>query len=248
MINVLGICGSPRKGNSHYLLEKSLWAASQVAPDQVSTELYPLKGKIFAPCISCFKCGNQRGECIIQDDFQGLRDKWLEVDAIIYSVPVYHMGIPAQLKAFLDRLGNSLFGRYAELFPGEAKLPRSLKVIASIAQGAHLFSGQEHTITDLINHALIMGCVPVTGDMWEAYIGAGAWTYNEVDRHVLEKKEKDGSLCTRVALHGAESIGRRTVELAMILKAGGLAHSARFQKDPVYTPFLERIRESPGQE
>jgi len=243
MIKVLGICGSPRKGNSHYLLEKSLSAASRIAPDEVSTELYPIKGKKYAPCISCFKCGDQRGECVIQDDFQELRDKWLGADAVIYSVPVYHMGIPAQLKAFLDRLGNSCFGRYAELFPGESKLPRTLKVIASIAQGAHLFSGQEHTITDLINHALMMGCVPVTGDMWEAYIGAGAWTHNEIDRNALEKKEEDGSLSTRVALRGAESIGIRTVELAMILRAGGIAHSARFRKDPVYTPFLRRIQE-----
>jgi len=43
--------------------------------------------------------------------------------------------------------------------------------------------------------------------MWEAYIGAGAWTYNEIDRNVLETKEEDGSLSTRVALRGAESIG-----------------------------------------
>ncbi len=119
----------------------------------------------------CQACAKD-GECIIKDDFQELLEKWIEADVILYSVPVYHMGMPAQLKAFLDRLGNSLFGRYVKNFsPDAVTLPRSLKVIGSIAQGAHIFSGQEHTITDLINHALIMGCVPVTGDMWEAYIG-----------------------------------------------------------------------------
>lgn len=242
MIKVLGICGSPRKGNSQYLLEKALEAAQKAAPGEVETELYSIRGKKFAPCISCFKCGDQQGECILKDDFQELREKWVEAGVVIYSVPVYHMGIPAQLKAFLDRLGNSLFGRYAGLFDGEANLPRSLKVIASIAQGAHLFSGQEHTITDLINHALIMGCVPVTGDMWEAYIGAGAWTYNEVGRNVLAENEENGSLDTRVALRGAESIGRRAAELALILKAGGLANANRFSGEPVYQPFLRRIQ------
>jgi len=241
MIRVLGISGSPRKGNSQYLLEKSLAAASQVAPGEVETQLYSVRGKKYGPCISCFKCGEQRGECIIKDDFQELREKWVAADVIIYSVPVYHMGIPAQLKAFIDRLGNSLFGRYAEIFPGEAKLPKNLKVIGSIAQGAHLFSGQEHAITDLINHAMIMGCVPVTGDLWEAYIGAGAWTYNEIGRDVLEKSEGDNSLDTRVAMRGAESIGRRAVELAFILKAGGQLNASRLEKDPVYQPFLQNV-------
>jgi multimeric flavodoxin WrbA len=242
MIKVLGINGSPRKGNSQYLLEKALAAAGQVAPGEVEVDLYSIRGKKYGPCISCFKCGELSGECIIKDDFQELREKWVLADVIIYSVPVYHMGIPAQLKAFIDRLGNSLFGRYAELFPGESKLPKSLKVIGSIAQGAHLFSGQEHAITDLINHAIIMGCIPVSGDLWEAYIGAGAWTYNEIERNVLEQREGDGSLDTRVALRGAESIGRRATELAFILKAGGQANAGRLGKDPIYQPFLHRVQ------
>ncbi|GFN24266.1 flavodoxin family protein [Thermanaeromonas sp. C210] len=242
MIKVLGICGSPRKGNSQYLLEKALEAAQQVAPGEVATELYSIRGKKFAPCIGCSRCGEKQGECIFQDDFQELREKWLEADAIIYSVPVYHMGIPAQLKAFIDRLGNSLFGRYAGLFEGEATLPKSMKVVGAIAQGCHLFSGQEHTITDLINHALVMGCVPVTGDMWEAYIGAAAWTYNEGGRNVLESKENAGSLDMRVALRGAATIGRRAAELAMIIKAGGQALSERLKQDPIYRPFLDRLQ------
>lgn len=242
MIFVLGICGSPRKGNSYYLLEKALEVAREVAPEEVKTELYSIRGKKFAPCISCFKCGELQGECIIKDDFQELREKWVEADVIIYSVPVYHMGIPAQLKAFIDRLGNSLFGRYSNLFPGEAKLPRSLKVIGAIAQGAHLYSGQEHTLTDLINHALVMGCVPVTGDMWETYIGAGAWTYNDVGRNVLAEKSEESSLDMRVALRGTASLARRAVELAIVLKSGGRVEAKRLEVDPVYIPFLARVR------
>ncbi len=242
MIKVLGICGSPRKGNSQYLLEKALEAARQAAPEEVTTELYSLRGKKFAPCIGCSRCGEKQGECVFQDDFQELREKWLEADAIIYSVPVYHMGIPAQLKAFIDRLGNSLFGRFAGLFEGEASLPKNLKVVGAIAQGAHLFSGQEHAITDLINHALVMGCVPVTGDMWEAYIGAAAWTYNEAGRNVLESRGNDGSLDMRVALRGAATLGRRAAELALLLKAGGRVLRGRLEGDPLYRPFLDRLQ------
>jgi multimeric flavodoxin WrbA len=107
-VRLLGISASPRKlGNSRYLLERSLEAAEQAAPDRVRSELYSLAGKQIAPCISCFRC-RDLGDCAIADDFQDLRDKWAEADAIIYSVPVYHMGIPGQLKCFIDRLGNTL--------------------------------------------------------------------------------------------------------------------------------------------
>lgn len=241
MLKVLGISGSPRLGNSVFLLEKSLEEAKETY-ENAETELYSIRGKQFAGCISCFKCGEQEGECILKDDFQELRDKWIEADVVIYSVPVYHMGMPAQLKAFIDRLGNSVFGRYQHLFAEEAKLPKNLKVIGAIAQGAHIFSGQEHTITDIINHAIIMQCIPVAGDMWEAYIGAGAWTYNDNTRKALKKKEKDPDLDLEVAVRASKSIGRRAVETAMLLKAGGLKEEERFKDDPMYKPFISRIK------
>jgi multimeric flavodoxin WrbA len=87
-IKVLGISGSPRKkGNSVYLLERALTAATYVAPEAVQPESYPLAGKKISGCISCFKC-MEKQDCIIEDDFQALRDKWIEADALLYSIPV----------------------------------------------------------------------------------------------------------------------------------------------------------------
>jgi multimeric flavodoxin WrbA len=242
MIKVLGICGSPRIGNSKYLLEEALDSAKAVS-EEVEAEYYSIRGKRFGGCVMCQAC-EKDGTCIIKDDYQELLQKWIEADVIIYSVPVYHMGMPAQLKAFLDRLGNSLFGRYQKNFsPESVTLPRSLKVIGSIAQGAHVFSGQEHTITDLINHALIMGCVPVTGDMWEAYIGAGGWTSNRVERNALETLAKEGDRDAQVAVRASRTLARRAVEMSMLLKAGGLKKQEYLEKDAVYKPFVDRINE-----
>lgn len=243
MIKVLGICGSPRVGNSKFLLDEALEAAKGTGQD-VEAEYYSIRGKKYSGCVACQGC-EMDGECIIKDDYQDLLEKWMEADVILYSVPVYHMGMPAQLKAFLDRLGNSLFGRYAKNFsPESVTLPRSLKVIGSIAQGVHIFSGQEHTITDLINHALIMGCVPVTGDMWEAYIGAGGWTNNEIGRNALENQAKDGNIDALVAVRASRTLAKRAVEMAMILKSGGLQKQEYLKKDPVYVPFLDRLKEN----
>lgn len=242
MIKVLGICGSPRLGNSKFLLEEALDYAKSIS-DEVETEYSSIRGKKISGCVACQACEND-GQCIIRDDYQELLQKWIEADVIIYSVPVYHMGIPAQLKAFIDRLGNSLFGRYAGNFPKDAvTLPKSLKVIGAIAQGIHSVSGQEHTITDIINHAMIMGCVPVAGDMWESYTGAGAWTSNEIGKDALKKQNDEALFDARIAVKASRSLVKRAVEMAMILKQGGLAKQEALAKDPVYTPFINRINE-----
>ncbi|MDY0236706.1 MAG: flavodoxin family protein [Gudongella sp.] len=242
MIKVLGVCGSPRVGNSKYLLDEALKAAKETNKD-VEIEYVSIRGKKISGCVMCQAC-EKDGECVIKDDFQEIMTKWLSADVILYSVPVYHMGMPAQLKAFLDRLGNSFFGRYANDFPeGTAVLPRTLKVIGTIAQGAHIFSGQEHTITQMINHTMIMGCVPVTGDMWESYIGAGGWTYNETGRTSIEEQVKAGRNDALVAVRGSKSLAKRAVELSMILKSGGLEKQDYLEKSPTYKPFLNRINE-----
>jgi len=240
MIKVLGISGSPRVGNSKYLLEEALKSAKSVG-EEVETEYISIRGKKLGGCVMCQAC-EEDGECIIKDDFQEMSQKWIEADVVIYSVPVYHMGMPAQLKAFLDRLGNSFFGKYSGNFTeGKATLPKSLKVIGSIAQGAHVFSGQEHTLTDLINHALIMGCIPVTGDMWEAYIGAGGWTYNEVGRNSIEEQVKEGRTDALVALRASKSVAKRAVELSILLKNKDNQNLGFVKDNPVYQPYVDRF-------
>jgi multimeric flavodoxin WrbA len=152
------------------------------------------------------------------------------------------MGVPGQLKCFLDRLGNSAFGMYRSLLPaGKDTLPKLLKVVGSIAQGIHIFSGQEHTITDLINHALIMQSIPITGDLWESYIGAGGWTANRAAQNGLETLVHEGDMSAAAAVAASRAMGRRSVEMAMIVRAGILACREVLEKDPLYRPLLSRL-------
>ena len=244
-ITVLGICGSPRKGNSLYLLEKALEACREVDPDRVVTETYSIKGKDFQPCIACSHCAKHDGACVHKDDFEELRERWLAADVILYSVPVYHMGIPAQLKAFIDRLGNSMFGRYRAQLPADREtLPRLLKVIGSIAQGIHVFSGQESTLTDLINHALVMQSVPVSGDLWESYIGAGGWTLNSGEKDALQRLAEEEEKGAVAAVNASRAVGRRAVEMAMIIRAGACACRDVLARDPLYGPLLSSLEDT----
>ena len=75
-INVLGVCASPRKGNSEFLLEKALEDVSQY-PFDTEVATYFFQGKDIRPCISCFKCLEREGQCVLKDDFEELRRLWI---------------------------------------------------------------------------------------------------------------------------------------------------------------------------
>jgi multimeric flavodoxin WrbA len=234
-VKLLGISASPRKtGNSRWLLERALKGASEAAPDLVESDVVSMAGKKIAPCISCLRCA-EAGDCTIEDDFHELRDKWAEADAIIYSVPVYHIGIPGQLKCFMDRLGNTLYHYYG------GRVSRNLKCVGVVAQGSHIFAGQEQAITTLINHAVLLSCVPVAGDPWESYLGAAGWTRNEMRKDSLRRLHQDGEPDAAIAVAAAESLGKRVVQMALLLRAGGEASGDLLREDGSYGAFLGRL-------
>ncbi len=245
MVKVLGFCASPRKGNSLYLLDLAMEAAEKAAAElgeEIEISRATVRGKKLGGCVMCQACMKD-GTCAIKDDFAEMQAQWLAADVIIYSVPVYHMGMPAQMKAFVDRLGNSMFGRYKKLFGAHVSTTgKPLKVVGCIAQGIHAFSGQEHTITQVINHAMINGCVPVAGDMWESYIGAAGWTCNMEERNALETLQAEQKEDARVAVDGAKSLAARAVEMALLLQKGGL-HAPKVVSRPTYTSFAKRLEE-----
>jgi multimeric flavodoxin WrbA len=234
-IHVLGISGSPRKGNSWFLLEHALEAAKKVDPDNVIVRSYSFAGKKMGPCLSCFKCVENGGECVVKDDFQELRELWIEADVVLYSVPVYHMAIPGQLKCFIDRLGNSSVGYYNFV------TPRRMKIIGAISQGMDIFAGQESCQVFFLTHAALMNCMAVSGDGTHSYIGAGGWTRLRLEKDALKKLYAEGEGDAEIAVKAAASVGQRTTEVAMMVKEGLYVHRERFKEDRRYKPILEKL-------
>ena len=233
-VKILGISGSIRRGNSEYLLKKALSAAKNVAPDFVETEFYSMSGRIITPCIHCLACLDHR-ECIIHDDFQELRDKWLEADAVIYSIPVFHLGLPAHFKAFIDRLGQTLFAKYQD------KPPKFMKVIGIISQGTDLGGGEELVAIQIITHALVMGGIPASGDPPESYIGALGWTKRSPLHDWFERTEKSDDFDTKTTIKAAETLGKRIAYLALIIKNGAQLLKDLLSKDPSYHWLINKI-------
>lgn len=54
-------------------------------------------------CTGCFSCMRNGGNCIHNDDMRAILEEILESDLLIFSYPLYCYGMPAPLKALLDR-------------------------------------------------------------------------------------------------------------------------------------------------
>lgn len=54
-------------------------------------------------CTGCFACKRNGGTCIHDDDMRAILDEILESDLLLFSFPLYCYGMPAPLKALLDR-------------------------------------------------------------------------------------------------------------------------------------------------
>jgi multimeric flavodoxin WrbA len=97
---VLALAGSPVKGGStDTLLDQVLRGVMEKGASVEKLYLCDLE---IAPCNSCGEC-DETGVCTIDDDMEGLYKKLLKSDVIILASPIYFMGLPAQLKAMIDR-------------------------------------------------------------------------------------------------------------------------------------------------
>jgi multimeric flavodoxin WrbA len=97
---VLGISTSPRlKGNSDLLLREALAGAESAA---AQVEYLRVPDLHIAPCLECNAC-YRTGRCRVQDDYQHVFKKLLEIDRLIFATPIFFMNVCAQAKNLLDR-------------------------------------------------------------------------------------------------------------------------------------------------
>ncbi len=54
-------------------------------------------------CAGCFSCMRNGGNCIHNDDMKAILEEILESDLLLFNFPLYCYGMPASLKALLDR-------------------------------------------------------------------------------------------------------------------------------------------------
>ena len=99
-MKVLVLQGSPNTDGSTALLAAEFARGAREAGHDV--EIVDVATLDMEPCTGCVACG-YGGPCALSDDFDGLRGKILDADALVFATPLYYYGMTAQLKAVVDR-------------------------------------------------------------------------------------------------------------------------------------------------
>lgn len=102
-MKILGICGSPREGNTEIYIKSVL---DQLAERGHQTYYIPLRPLKIEQCEGCYGCVKAL-KCIVEDDFQSVFAQMVDADCIVVGSPVYNGSITPRLKALLDRAGFS---------------------------------------------------------------------------------------------------------------------------------------------
>ncbi len=104
-MKVVAIHGSPNAdGLTASLAREALAGAAEAGAD---IELIQLTEHALEHCRQCgngwFKC-RETGMCVIEDDFEAIRAKVMEADALVLVTPVYFWDLSESVKVFTDRL------------------------------------------------------------------------------------------------------------------------------------------------
>lgn len=104
-MRVLAIQSSPNLNGLTSSLAQAVLRGVEAEGGEV--ELIHLNKLDIKPCIACEKgwgkCRSE-GVCIIEDDFESVREKISRSDALVFSTPVYWHDLSESAKIFLDRL------------------------------------------------------------------------------------------------------------------------------------------------
>lgn len=109
-MNILAINGSPKgkRSNTWRLTSAFLQGIAKqeerTRRQAPTVETLSVSSLNIKPCLGCFSCWSKTpGTCCIHDDMQGVIDKILWADVVVWSFPLYYFGLPGPLKTLIDR-------------------------------------------------------------------------------------------------------------------------------------------------
>ncbi|MDP2872646.1 MAG: flavodoxin family protein [Bacillota bacterium] len=143
-MNVIAIHSSNRPDGLSARLAAAVLEGAGAAG--ASTELVSLNDLHIETCQACPPAGwgqcRAGQDCVLEDDFQGLRAKIVAADALVFVTPVYFWDLSESAKRFLDRL------RRAE-WPRRDSSPLRAKPVVGIAAAGGSGTGAVPAIANL---------------------------------------------------------------------------------------------------
>ena len=103
-MKILVLNGSPKREKSDTMHITRAFLEGMEESGAQEVEIINAVDKHIEYCTGCFACMHNGGKCIHDDDMKVILEKILESDLLIFSYPLYCYGMPAPLKAILDRV------------------------------------------------------------------------------------------------------------------------------------------------
>jgi multimeric flavodoxin WrbA len=137
-MKIAAIMGSPRKGgNTDTLLDEFLRGVSEGGGEAEKILIGELE---IEPCRELLEC-EKTGRCPIEDEAESVFDKLLAAERIVIASPIFFYGLPARLKALIDR-GQSLWARQRLSGNREEEPPKeAFALLLGATRGEELFDG-----------------------------------------------------------------------------------------------------------
>jgi multimeric flavodoxin WrbA len=142
-VKVLALLGSPRReGNTAKLLREVLKGVEEEGGE---IEEIPVTARNIQPCGEIFDCIENNGVCPIQDDMVEIYEKLKETNVVIVATPIMNLGIPAKLKALMDRCQTFWVRKYVMknsfISPEKKKRRKGLFVCTAGLNWSKVFQG-----------------------------------------------------------------------------------------------------------
>ena len=102
-MKILVLNGSPKRDDSDtmHITRAFLNGMNDVTPQEITT-IHAIDRHI-EYCTGCFTCKRNGGVCIHDDEMRPILETILDSDLLLFSFPLHSYGMPAPLKALLDR-------------------------------------------------------------------------------------------------------------------------------------------------
>ena len=102
-MKILVLNGSPKRDKSDTMHITRAFLEGMREMTQQDIHIIDVIDRHIEYCTGCFACKRNGGACVHDDDMRGILEEILGCDLLLFSFPLYCYGMPAPLKALLDR-------------------------------------------------------------------------------------------------------------------------------------------------
>jgi len=103
-MKILVLNGSPKRDKSDTMVVTRAFLEGMRECERQDVRVIDVIDKKIEYCSGCFTCMKNGGTCVYDDDMKELLEEILRSELLLFSFPLYCYGMPAPLKALVDRV------------------------------------------------------------------------------------------------------------------------------------------------